>query len=126
VTKGKFDPAITVPATFLGLGVLAAYALLSGYLGKGFAISVGILGVAGGVAVMLGPVGKAIAHRISGGTDTGIPLEELDQIHARLGELDEMTARLAELEERLDFTERLLAQHREPPRLAEGEREGHG
>jgi hypothetical protein len=110
--------AISIPATFLGLGLLAAYAILSGYLGKGFAISVGILGVAGGVAVMLGPVGKAIARRISGGPDAGILPEELDQIHTRLGELDEMTARVAELEERLDFTERLLARQKDQERLA--------
>jgi hypothetical protein len=108
---------IAIPATFLGLGVLAAYAILSGYLGKGFAISVGILGVAGGVAVMLGPVGKAIARRLSGGSDSGVQPEELDQIHTRLGELDEMTARLAELEERVDFAERLLAQRKEQERL---------
>jgi len=113
-----FAPAATA-ATLLGLGLLAVYAILSNYFGPGFAIPVGILGVVGATAVtvMLGPVGKAIAGRISARTAAGIAPEELDEIHARLQELEQTQARFAELEERVDFTERLLAQHQEQERL---------
>jgi hypothetical protein len=118
VTEGKTDVApIATAATLLGLGVLAAYAVMSGYMGKGFAVPVGILGVVGGVVVMLGPVGKAIAARISGRADTGLLPEEAEEILARLHELEQGQARIAELEERLDFTERLLARQKDQERL---------
>ena len=42
---------------------------------------------------------------------------ELDELRERVAELDEMSRRVAELEERVDFAERLLAQHREAGRL---------
>ena len=35
---------------------------------------------------------------------------EVDQLHTRLAEMDSLHSRLLELEERVDFTERLLAQ----------------
>ncbi len=66
----------------------------------------------GGSAFLLSisPVGKAYAERIragtraqqGGGTDPEV-----------LAELDHMRAEIAELHERLDFTERLLAQRGE-------------
>lgn len=111
-TEPKPDNAPTATAvTLVGLGLLAAYGVLSGYLGAGFAIPVGILGVCGGtaVAVMHGPVGRAIAGRINARTGAMLSPEELDEIHARLMELEQTQARLAELEERVDFAERLLA-----------------
>lgn len=37
---------------------------------------------------------------------------DLDQVHERLARLEECEIRLAEVEERLDFTERMLAQSR--------------
>jgi hypothetical protein len=36
------------------------------------------------------------------------------ELDARLGEVDQMQSRVTELENRLDFAERLLAQHRDP------------
>jgi Tfp pilus assembly protein PilN len=42
---------------------------------------------------------------------------ETEDLQARLAELDELKRRVAELEERVDFTERLLARHREGERL---------
>ncbi|HWP38121.1 MAG TPA: hypothetical protein VNL18_11265 [Gemmatimonadales bacterium] len=41
----------------------------------------------------------------------------LEDLQTRFGELDELKERIGELEERADFAERLLAQHREGPRL---------
>jgi tetrahydromethanopterin S-methyltransferase subunit G len=42
---------------------------------------------------------------------------QLEELQGRLNELDQLTQRLGELEERVDFTERLIAQQREGQRL---------
>lgn len=42
---------------------------------------------------------------------------ELAEMRERLAELDQVQARLAEVEQRLDFTERLLAERRDAERL---------
>jgi Tfp pilus assembly protein PilO len=47
-------------------------------------------------------------------------LREVETLRARVQELESMQHRMAELEERLDFTERLLVQQRDPARLPEG------
>jgi hypothetical protein len=44
---------------------------------------------------------------------------ELEALRARVQELEVLQGRMTELEERLDFTERLLVQQREPGRLPE-------
>ena len=66
----------------------------------------------GGTAILLSfsPVGKAFADRIR---RRGMP-EPDPEI---LAELDVLRHEMAELQERMDFTERLLAQQREPQRL---------
>jgi hypothetical protein len=60
----------------------------------------------GGIAtavVLRGPIGKALARRLEGGTATeGLP----EHVPA---ELEELRNRVLELEERVDFAERLLA-----------------
>lgn len=58
------------------------------------------------MAVVRGPLGKALGRRLEGSND----LLRYPELEARLGEVDELRARLAEVEERLDFQERLLAQ----------------
>ncbi len=68
------------------------------------------------VKVAQSQVGQAIARRISG---KGGPVvdelrNELLDLREHVGNLEQ---RLAENEERLDFTERLLAQRNEPQRL---------
>lgn len=45
---------------------------------------------------------------------------KLAELEAQAEELHEIRARMLELEERLDFTERLLAQQREPEQLPRG------
>lgn len=76
----------------------------------------------GGSAFLLAisPVGRAIADRIrSGGPAAGEEsvqrLRETQQ--AMLEDLEVVRQELGEVQERLDFTERLLAQQREPGRL---------
>jgi|CXWL01.1.fsa_nt_gi hypothetical protein len=69
--------------------------------------------VGGGAFVLRGPLGKALAARISGELPeaTG-PVELPEELYV---ELDELRTRVAELEERQDFSERLLARREEPP-----------
>ena len=70
--------------------------------------------------IVLWPIMRAIARRLEVRTrhDADSALrEEVTQLHAQLAEVEAMQGRLAELEERVDFAERLLAQHREPGRL---------
>ncbi|HJR35043.1 MAG TPA: hypothetical protein VJ817_08860 [Gemmatimonadales bacterium] len=68
------------------------------------------------VRVAQSQVGQAIARRISGrsgGTDEELRNEVLD-LREQVASLEH---RLAENEERIDFTERLLAQRGEPQRV---------
>ena len=78
--------------------------------------------------VLRGPVGKALAQWIAGWSHTeekwieakarsqGPGTGEFDQLR---GEIDDLRGQLAEVQERLDFTERMLAQTRDPARLAQ-------
>ena len=65
------------------------------------------------VAISFSPIGRAIAERIRGGRSQS----ETDP--ALLDEMDRIRAELAEMHERLEFTERLLAQ-RDAERLPRG------
>jgi len=70
------------------------------------------------IFIMRGPLGKAIARRIEGpAAGTAVAPVELDELRSRLDEVEQQLGRVHELEERLDFTERLLAQQREQARL---------
>lgn len=68
-------------------------------------------------ALVLGPIGRALARRIEGRSAESA---ELLEMRSRLAALEHGESRLRELEERLDFTERLLARHVEPDRLGQG------
>jgi flagellar biosynthesis/type III secretory pathway M-ring protein FliF/YscJ len=72
--------------------------------------------------ILLRPLIRAFARRMEGkGTDIALRAE-IDQLHAKLSEVDALHERVAELEERLDFTERLLAQaHDAQSRVLPGE-----
>ena len=80
----------------------------------------------GGTAFLLAvsPVGRALADRIRTGGQVANQesvehLRETQQ--AMLEDLETVRQELGEVQERLDFTERLLAQHREAGRLPAGE-----
>ncbi len=62
----------------------------------------------------MSPVGKALAERIR---SHGVTYRADPQV---LAELDDLRAQVSELHERVDFTERLLAQRREQNQLPEG------
>ena len=64
--------------------------------------------------IFTGPLGRAIADRVSGRRREGAP----DQV---LGaEVDQLRDRLAEVEERLDFAERLLARRADADQIPGG------
>jgi hypothetical protein len=68
--------------------------------------------------LILWPVMRALARRLEGKGAASPALQaEIEQLHQRLGEVDFLHQRVAELEERIDFTERIVAQGREPDRL---------
>lgn len=79
-------------------------------------VGIGLGACAAYGAVVLGPIGRALARRLTGGPD-----ESRDQLieEVRIA-LQGVQAELAETHERLDFTERLLAQGRSPDRLPRG------
>ncbi|HZN97647.1 MAG TPA: hypothetical protein VFB61_07960 [Gemmatimonadales bacterium] len=61
--------------------------------------------------IILWPLMRAFGRRLEGrGTGDPALRAEIDHLQARLGEVDNLHHRVAELEERVDFTERLLAQ----------------
>jgi Tfp pilus assembly protein PilO len=80
--------------------------------------TVPILGILGWTAVKIfGPLGQAVSKRIAGGSDGEYLEQRLESIVA---ELEQVKHQLAETQERLDFTERLLAQDRNPEQLRRG------
>src|SRR5919107_5895289 len=73
--------------------------------------------------IILWPLMRAFARRLEGkgGSDAALRAE-VEQLQLRLGEVDTLHQRVAELEERVDFTERLLAQaHDSQARAIRGE-----
>jgi Tfp pilus assembly protein PilO len=77
-----------------------------------------VLAALAATTIILWPIMRAFGRRLEGkgGADPALR-SEVEQLHARIAEMDALQARIAELEERVDFTERLLAQNREPDRL---------
>jgi hypothetical protein len=102
----------SISMTVLGVAVAVAvsFAVVAVKVGEGFAIPVGIAGAIAFAVILRGPVGQALARRLSGDTS--------DSGEEALHQLDDVRARLGELEERLDFAERVLAQPQDPMKLA--------
>jgi hypothetical protein len=84
---------------------------------EGIAAVVLLLGASLIIAALVWPLIKAIARRIEGGAAGAELQTELDTLRERVRQLEEIAPRMTELEERLDFTERVVAQGREPDRL---------
>jgi len=95
--------------TALMFGAIAGFLALAAVTSMIGAASIPIWGMAvGGSAIIFrGPVGKAIARRIGGEEPGDLPPELPGEL---LGELEDLRNRVMELEERVDFSERLLAQ----------------
>jgi hypothetical protein len=69
------------------------------------------------VGMLLWPLVRALARRLESGGRNAQLEGELDALRERLQHLEQSQTRVGELEERVDFTERLLAQGRESDRL---------
>jgi len=82
-----------------------------------FIVPVALFFTIGAVAILRGPIGKALADRLAGRVPQQLPSADGDEMRA---DVDELRYRVAELEERLDFAERVLAQRREPGQLGPG------
>jgi len=90
---------------FIGLAGVVGYVILAAKLGIPFAIPVGVIGSIAAAIALRGPLGQYLAH--GGARGDGLPDETTGQL---LGEIDDLRTRVQELEERVDFSERLLAQ----------------
>jgi len=66
---------------------------------------------AAAVFITRGPLGRAMAERLSGRARTGSEDQDVRELK---GEVEELRNQLSEVQERLDFAERLLA--RQDPR----------
>jgi Tfp pilus assembly protein PilO len=77
-----------------------------------------VLAAAVACTIILWPIMRAIGRRMEhkAGPDPSLKAE-VEHLHQRLAEMEPLQARVAELEERIDFTERLLAQAKDPERL---------
>lgn len=124
--SGKFGRVLGM-VMVLSLVVMAGgflIGLLEAMGNEGFEfVIVGVAGL-GGLAwlVLRGPVGKALASMLEGdrGEDEMLSLRVAD-LEDRLQEVALETQRFLEIEERLEFTERLLAQHTDPARRLEAQ-----
>jgi hypothetical protein len=93
-----------------GFGIVAIFGFLSDVSKQIGPASIPIwFATVGAIAWTLrGPVGQALAKRIAGENDAPQANPEVQE--AVYAELDDLRVRVGELEERLDFSERLLAQ----------------
>jgi len=82
-----------------------------------FLVPMSLFFTVGAVLIFRGPLGRAIGERIAGRPRE---LDHSAESEALRGEVDELRWRLTELEERLDFTERVLAQHKQGGQLPPG------
>jgi hypothetical protein len=82
----------------------------------GLVITCGV--IAGGLELIRGPLGQALARRLQG-RDAGGEREIRQDVAELRDQVDGLRAALEETNERLDFTERLLAQVPQPERLPE-------
>lgn len=70
-----------------------------------------------GIFILLYPMARAWARRHEQGSQDPALLDEVHHLRERVADLEGQAARMQELEERVDFTERLLAQNSEALRL---------
>ena len=96
-------PDVPWPDTFAGPnppeGLMVAVVLMVGLIVTG---------------VILFPLIRAWARKIEGKTSDPTVLAEVEHLRSRVTDLEQVHHRVAELEERLDFSERLLSQSRDP------------
>jgi DNA repair exonuclease SbcCD ATPase subunit len=73
--------------------------------------------------IIMFPIVRALARRIEGKTSNEAELRgEIEALHQRVADLEAVEQRMSELENRIEFSERLLTQHREGAALERGGR----
>ncbi len=72
--------------------------------------------------IVLWPIVRALARRIEGRSGETELRGEIEALHQRVADLEQVESRLGELENRIEFSERLLTQHRESAALERGGR----
>ncbi len=124
--RGSRTAGIFLTLALSGMALMFLTILLDGPGGSNANTAItGFLGIGAFSWLLLrGPVGKAIAGMLEGGTESGPDdqdrLAELEHRFAELeqrgltsGEVEQAYARLAEMEDRVEFAERMLTQQRE-------------
>jgi Tfp pilus assembly protein PilO len=79
-----------------------------------------LIGVVIVAVKVFGPIARAWARKLEGKVGDPQIHAEIDQMREQLAEVDSLRARVGELEERIEFTERLLAQRKEQDLLPRG------
>jgi hypothetical protein len=76
---------------------------------------------AAALGLFFGPIGSAVAQRLSGRQGALDSHSEIEDLGGRVtAEMDDLRHRLADVEERLDFAERLLTQDAPANQLPRG------
>lgn len=119
----KFIAMVMVLTLVMMAGGFLIY-LLDDAANEGFELVLAGFLALGGLSWLIfrGPVGKAMANMLEGGAGADPMLAaQVAELEDRLSEVSLETQRLMEIEDRLDFTERLLAQHTDPGVLKDRE-----
>ena len=87
---------------------------------EGILIALTIAAVAAVALVVLKPLVQALARRIEGRGHDHALRAEVEVLEQRLAEVEPLQRRVLDLEERLEFTERLLAQRRDQELIGPG------
>lgn len=115
----KFIAMVMVLTLVMMAGAFLIY-LLDDAANEGFELVLAGFLALGGLSWLIfrGPVGKALGHMLEGApTDDAMLAARVADLEDRLAEVSLETQRFMEIEDRLDFTERLLAQHTDPGSL---------
>ena len=115
-TESKFW-GVTLTLGLTGMGLFFLFGTMEesrGPVHPAMPVFASIAAAAIFIALIRGPIGKAIARMLEGHQSQDDQLvQRIEVLEDRLSELGMDQLRVAELEERLDFAERLLSQ-REP------------
>lgn len=103
---------------FVTIAVVVAFS--SAVLGRNAEVGIPLI-LAGSAVLFEWRRRRALRNDSAAGLTTGeVQLERVADLEARMADVEVLHARVAELEERLDFSERLLAQGREASSVPRG------
>lgn len=94
---------------------------ISPHIQEELVIALVVVAISVAAVFLFKPLIAAIARRIEGrGAETALR-GDVEQLREQLNDLEPLRTRVHELEERIEFTERLLAQRREQDLLPRGD-----